>query len=366
MQSLEDMKRQDMKLPPCDDFHIHLRQGKRLAFTVPHAARQFRRALVMPNLKPPVTTTAKALEYKQEIMKHVPKEFAAFTPLMSLYLTDKTSPEEIARAKNSGQVVACKLYPAGATTNSENGVTDIKKIYPTLKAMQKYGILLLIHGEVTTSTVDIFDREAVFIQKVMIPLVKDFPELKVVMEHVTSKQAVEFVESQGINVAATITAHHLRITRSDIFKGGICPHLYCLPICKTESDRVALVKAATSGNPKFFAGTDSAPHPISHKERYRGYAGIYTAHAAVEIYAMTFAECGCLDKLENFLCGYGADFYGLERNKGNRSLLLEKPRVIPKLYDFPMDSGMEKISPFLNGETLPYSFCRAQSYQANI
>jgi len=350
-----------MKLRPCDDFHVHLRQGKTLEFTVPHVARQFRRALVMPNLKPPIVTTAQALAYKGEIMKQVPAEFAAFTPLMSLYLTDKTSPEEIVRAKNSGQVVACKLYPAGATTNSEDGVTDIKKIYPTMKAMQEHGILLLVHGEVTDPTVDIFDREAVFIQKVMVPLLSDFPGLQVVMEHVTTKEAVEFVEKQGANVAATITAHHLRITRSDIFKGGICPHLYCLPICKTESDRRALVKAATSGNPKFFAGTDSAPHPIIHKERYHGCAGIYTAHAAVELYAMTFAECGCLNLLEDFLCGYGADFYGLKRNEGCGLLYLKESRTVPETFDFPMNAGMEKISPFLQGQRLPFSFYGEQS-----
>jgi len=344
-------------LRPCDDFHIHLRQGQRLKFTVPHAATQFRRALVMPNLKPPVTTTADALKYRKDILKHVPQEFPDFTPLMTLYLTDKTSPEEIRRAKDSGHVVACKLYPAGATTNSENGVTDISKIYPTLKAMQEHGILLLVHGEVTNPKVDIFDREAAFIKTVMEPLVEDFPRLKVVMEHVTSKQAVEFVRRKGANVGATITAHHLRISRNDIFKGGICPHMYCLPICKTESDREALVEAATSGSPKFFAGTDSAPHPIIHKERYRGFAGIYTAHAAIEIYAMTFAESGSLDKLEDFLSGYGADFYGLKRNDGHGPVLLRQPCKVPKTYDFPMESGMEKISPFLCGETLPWSLC---------
>jgi len=346
-----------LKLRTCDDFHVHLRQGKTLEFTVPHVARQFRRALVMPNLKPPVVTTEQALLYKQQILKQVPAEYD-FIPLMSLYLTDKTSPEEIARARKSGEVVACKLYPAGATTNSDDGVTDIKKIYPTLEAMQEHGILLLVHGEVTDPSVDIFDREAAFIQKVMEPLVKDFPGLRIVMEHVTTKKAVDFVQNQGPNVAATITAHHLQITRSDIFKGGICPHMYCLPICKTETDRKALVKAATSGNPKFFAGTDSAPHPIIHKERYRGYAGIYTAHAAVEIYAMTFANHGCLDLLENFLSGYGADFYGLKRNEGAGSLHLKESCTIPETFDFPMDAGLEKISPFLNGQTLPFRWSR--------
>ena len=269
-----------------DDWHLHVRDGAPLSTVVPHTAAQFGRAIIMPNLKPPVITAAQALDYKQRIQAAVPAG-VSFEPLMTLYLTDNTPPEEVARAKAAG-VVAFKLYPAGATTNSDAGVTDIRKTYATLEAMQREGILLLVHGEVTDPAIDIFDREAVFIEQVMQPLRRDFPELKVVFEHITTKDAAQYVVQAGAFTAATITAHHLLYNRNAIFTGGIRPHYYCLPVLKREVHRLALVEAATGGSDRFFLGTDSAPHAAHLKEHATGCAGCYTAHAAMELYAEAF------------------------------------------------------------------------------
>ncbi len=277
----------ELTLTRPDDWHIHLRDGTALATVVPHTAAQFGRAIVMPNLKPPITTAAEALSYKARIMAAVPAGMS-FEPLMTLYLTDNMSSDEILRAKDAG-VVALKLYPAGATTNSDAGVTDIRKTYKTLEAMQKAGLLLLVHGEVTSPDIDLFDREAVFIDQQLIPLRKDFPELKIVMEHITTKEATQYVASEGSNLGATITAQHLLYNRNAIFTGGVRPHYYCLPVLKRESHRLALVEAATSGNPRFFLGTDSAPHAAHLKEHAVGCAGCYTAHAAMELYAAACA-----------------------------------------------------------------------------
>ena len=297
-----------------DDWHLHVRDGAALASVVPHTAAQFGRAIIMPNLRPPVTTTVQALSYKERIAQAVPAAMA-FEPLMTLYLTDVTPPDEIARAAEAG-IVALKLYPAGATTNSDAGVTDIRKTYKTLEAMQRAGLKLLVHGEVTDSEIDLFDREAVFIDRVMAPLRKDFPELKVVFEHITTKEAAQYVADADAHTAATITAHHLLYNRNAIFLGGIRPHYYCLPVLKREVHRQALVQAATSGSPKFFLGTDSAPHPAHLKEHPCGCAGCYTALTALELYAEAFEAAGALDKLEGFASFFGADFYGLLRNSG--------------------------------------------------
>ena len=291
-----------------DDWHVHVRDGAALATVVPHTAAQFARAIIMPNLKPPVTTAAQAEAYRQRILAAVPPQFA-FEPLMTLYLTDNLPPDEIKRAKAAG-VLAVKLYPAGATTNSDAGVTDIRNTYRTLEAMQREGILLLVHGEVTSPEVDVFDREAVFIEQQLIPLRRDFPELKVVMEHITTKEAAQYVGGADKHLAATITAHHLLYNRNAIFTGGIRPHYYCLPVLKRETHRVALVEAATSGSRKFFLGTDSAPHPAHLKEHALGCAGCYTAHAAIEMYAEAFDRAGALDKLEGF-----ASFHGKTRGQ---------------------------------------------------
>lgn len=296
-----------------DDWHLHLRDGAALKAVLPDTARQFARAIVMPNLRPPVTTVELAAAYRQRILDALPAGMQ-FEPLMTLYLTDKTSPEEIALAKASGIVHGVKLYPAGATTNSDSGVTNLGHCVDALEAMQKLGIPLLAHAEVTDSDVDVFDRERVFIERNMIPLLKKFPALKVVFEHITTKDAADFVTEAPNNVAATITAHHLLMNRNDMFKGGIQPHHYCLPILKREEHRVALVKAATSGNPKFFLGTDSAPHAKHTKEAACGCAGMYTAHTAIELYVEAFENANALDKLEGFASFHGADFYGLPRN----------------------------------------------------
>jgi len=330
-----------------DDWHIHLRDDAALATTVAHAARQFARAIVMPNLKPPVTTAELALAYKARIVAAIPQGLT-FEPLMTLYLTDKLAPEEIVRAKAAG-VVACKLYPAGATTNSDHGVTDIRKIYPTLEAMQREGLLLLVHGEVTGSEVDLFDREAAFIDQHMVPLRRDFPELKIVFEHITTREAAQYVTESDRFVGATITPQHLLFNRNAIFTGGIRPHYYCLPVLKREEHRLALVQAATSGNPKFFLGTDSAPHAAQLKEHATGCAGCYSAHAAIEMYAEAFDKVGALDKLEGFASLHGADFYNLPRNT-DRITLVRESWTPPESYPF----GQADLKPLRSGEALPW------------
>lgn len=305
-----------------DDWHLHLRDGEALKAVLPDSARQFARAIVMPNLRPPVITTELAATYKQRILDALPAGMP-FEPLMTLYLTDNTSAEEIALAKASGIVHGVKLYPAGATTNSDSGVTNLGHCVKALEAMEKLGVPLLAHAEVTDNDVDVFDRERVFIERNMIPLLKKLPALKVVFEHITTKDAADFVTEAPDNVVATITAHHLLMNRNDMFKGGIQPHHYCLPILKREEHRVALVKAATSGNPKFFLGTDSAPHAKHTKEAACGCAGMYTAHTAIELYAEAFENANALDKLEGFASFYGADFYGLPRNSDQITLVKE-------------------------------------------
>jgi dihydroorotase len=303
-----------------DDWHLHLRDGEALKAVLADSARRFARAIVMPNLKPAVTTVAAAAAYRDRIVAALPAG-SDFEPLMTLYLTDGTEPGEIRKAKASGIVSAVKYYPAGATTNSDSGVTDIGKCIAALEAMAEAGMPLLIHGEVTDPRIDIFDREKVFIERALIALVHRLPELKIVLEHITTANAVKFVLSAPDNVAATITAHHLLMNRSDIFSGGIRPHHYCLPILKREEHRLALVKAATSGNRKFFLGTDSAPHARHTKETTCGCAGIYTAHAGIELYAEAFDAAGSLDKLEGFASIHGADFYGIARNRGQIALV---------------------------------------------
>lgn len=304
-----------------DDWHLHLRDGDALKAVLPDTARQFARAIVMPNLRPPVTTTALAKAYRTRILTALPADMR-FEPLMTLYLTDNTSAAEIKAAKASGLVNGVKLYPAGATTNSDSGVTSIDKCLPALEAMQAEDMPLLVHGEVTDGHVDVFDREKVFIELVMSPLLKKLPTLKVVFEHITTKDAAEFVQAAPSNVAATITAHHLLMNRNDMFTGGIRPHHYCLPVLKRETHREALVKAAVSGSPKFFLGTDSAPHAKHTKEASCGCAGMYTAHAAIELYAEAFEAAKALDKLEAFASFYGPDFYRLPRNTD--TITLEK------------------------------------------
>ena len=330
-----------------DDWHLHLRDGAALADVVPHTAAQFGRAIIMPNLRPPVTTTAQALSYKERIAQSVPAQ-TAFEPLMTLYLTDNTPPDEIARAADAG-IVALKLYPAGATTNSDAGVTDIRKTYKVLEAMQRAGLKLLVHGEVTDADIDLFDREAVFIDRVMIPLRRDFPELKVVFEHITTREAAHYVGSADAHTAATITAHHLLYNRNAIFVGGVRPHYYCLPVLKRETHRVALVQAATSGSNKFFLGTDSAPHPAHLKEHATGCAGCYTAHAAIEMYAEAFDNAGALDKLEGFASFHGPDFYNLPRNTGTITLRRES-WTPPESFVF----GEANLKPLRAGEALPW------------
>ncbi len=328
-----------------DDWHVHLRDAEALYTVVPHTAAQFGRAIVMPNLKPPVTTAAQALAYKSRILAAVPAG-VDFEPLMTLYLTDNLAPDEIARAKAAG-VVAAKLYPAGATTNSDAGVTDLRKVYPVLEAMQREGMLLLVHGEVTSPDIDLFDREAVFIEQQLIPLRRDFPGLKIVMEHITTQEAAQYVAHGDALLAATITAHHLLYNRNAIFTGGIRPHYYCLPVLKRETHRRALVQAATSGSPKFFLGTDSAPHAAHLKEHATGCAGCYTAHAAMELYAEAFDQAGALDKLEGFASFHGADFYGLPRNRG--TLTLERETWVPP-ESFAL--GEAALKPLRAGEAL--------------
>jgi len=338
---------QQITLTRPDDWHLHVRDGAPLNTVVPHTAAQFGRAIIMPNLKPPVTTAEQALAYKARIQAAVPAG-VSFEPLMTLYLTDNLPPDEIKRAKDAG-VVAVKLYPAGATTNSDAGVTDLRKTYQTLEAMQREGLLLLVHGEVTSPDIDLFDREAVFIEQQLQPLRRDFPELKIVMEHITTKEAAQYVAEADRFLGATITAHHLLYNRNAIFTGGIRPHYYCLPVLKRETHRQALVAAATSGSPKFFLGTDSAPHPTHLKEHATGCAGCYTAHAAVEMYAEAFEAAGALDKLEGFASFYGSDFYGLPRNSG--TITLRKESWMPPEH-FPF--GEAELKPLRSGEALPW------------
>jgi dihydroorotase len=329
-----------------DDWHLHLRDGAPMHSVLPDTARQFARAIVMPNLRPPVTTTEQALAYRARILAALPAG-AVFEPLMTLYLTDNTSAEEIQRAKASGAVHAVKLYPAGATTNSDAGVTDLRKTYRALEAMQACGMPLLVHGEVTDPAVDVFDREAVFIEKVLQPLLRDLPELRVVFEHITTQQAAEFVAAAPENIAATITAHHLLYNRNAMLVGGIRPHYFCLPVLKRETHRLALVKAATGGSPKFFLGTDSAPHAQPTKETACGCAGIYTAHAAIEFYAEAFEQAGALDKLEGFASFHGPDFYRLPRNSA-RITLRKESWTVPHTVEF----GTSQLVPLRAGEAL--------------
>jgi len=337
-----------------DDWHVHLRDGAMLKDAVAHTARQFARAIVMPNLSPPVTTTALAVAYRGRIAAAVPRG-VDFTPLMTLYLTDGTDPDDVAAGFASGAVTACKLYPAHATTNSAFGVTDIAAIYPVLERMQAIGMPLLVHGEVTDAATDIFDREAVFIERVLIPTLRDFPALKLVFEHITTREAVEFVAAAPETVAATITCHHLMINRNAIFAGGIRPHAYCLPIAKREVHRLALRKAATSGSAKFFLGTDTAPHLVQSKESGCGCAGIFNAPNALESYATVFDEEGALDRLEGFASEHGPRFYGLPLNEG-RVALERAPTVMPARL--PMGDG--EIVPWLAGETMGWRFLGAE------
>lgn len=331
-----------------DDWHLHLRDGEGLKAVLPDTAKQFARAIVMPNLRPPVTTAEAALAYYQRIKQALPAGMV-FEPLMTLYLTDNTPASEIAAARQSGVVHAVKLYPAGATTNSDSGVTSLQKCAAALAEMEKQGMPLLIHGEVTDGDVDVFDREKVFIERHLQPLLKDFPGLKVVFEHITTQDAAEFVAAGPANLAATITAHHLLMNRNAMFTGGIRPHHYCLPVLKRETHRAALVKAATSGSPKFFLGTDSAPHPKSAKEASCGCAGMYTAHAAIELYAEAFEEAGALDKLEGFASFYGPDFYHLPRNT-TQVTLHKQSWLVPESIPFADDV----LVPLRAGQTVAW------------
>jgi len=336
---------QEITITRPDDWHVHVRDGAALRTVVPHTAAQFGRAIIMPNLRPPVTTAAQALAYRGRILAALPAE-ANFQPLMTLYLTDNLPPDEIARASEAG-VVALKLYPAGATTNSDAGVTELRKTYPTLEAMQRAGLPLLVHGEVTSPDIDLFDREAVFIDTQLIPLRRDFPELKIVFEHITTREAAQYVHGADRFTGATITPHHLLYNRNAIFTGGIRPHYYCLPVLKREVHRLALVAAATSGSPRFFLGTDSAPHAAHLKEHATGCAGCYTAHAAMELYTQAFDSAGALDRLEGFASFHGPAFYGLPRNQGSITLRRES-WVTPESYEF----GEARLKPLAGGEPL--------------
>jgi dihydroorotase len=337
-----------------DDWHLHLRDGAAMAAVLPHTARQFARAIVMPNLKPPVTTTAQAEAYRARILAALPAGLV-FEPLMTLYLTDNTPADEIRRAKASGIVHGVKLYPAGATTNSDSGVTDVRKPRAALEAMQAVGLPLQVHGEVTHSHIDVFDREKVFIDEMLHPLRKDFPKLKVVFEHITTREAAQYVRDASGPIAATITAHHLLYNRNAIFmsaegRAGVRPHFYCLPVLKREAHRLSLVEAATSGNPRFFLGTDSAPHPKGEKEAGCGCAGCYTALNALELYAEAFEDAARLDRLEAFASHFGADFYGLPRNRGTVTLT-RRALAVPSELPF----GDVTVVPLRAGESLRWS-----------
>ncbi|CAL4961426.1 unnamed protein product [Urochloa decumbens] len=331
-----------------DDWHLHVREGEVLEAVLPHSARHFGRAIIMPNLKPPVTTTARAVEYREEIMRALPPG-SSFVPLMTLYLTDNTSPEEIKLARKSGVVFAVKLYPAGATTNSQDGVTDVEKCLPVLEEMVRQEMPLLVHGEVTDPHVDTFDREKVFIDRILAPLVQKLPQLKIVMEHITTMDAVNFIESCEGHVAATVTPQHLLLNRNALFQGGLQPHSYCLPILKRETHRQAILSAVTSGSRRYFLGTDSAPHDKRNKERSCGCAGIYSAPVALSLYAKVFEEAGALDKLEAFTSFNGPDFYGLPRNT-SKIILRKSAWKVPTTYIY--SSG--EIVPMFTGSTLEW------------
>jgi len=331
-----------------DDWHLHVRDGQAMSDVVAHTARCFARAIIMPNLKPPVRTVADALAYRERITATLSTS-SDFQPLMTLYLTDNTTAEEIKKAKDSEHVFAVKYYPSGATTNSDSGVTDLRNVWSALEAMQEYDIPLLVHGEVAVSSVDVFDRETCFIKHIFDPIVQNFPNLRIVLEHITTKEAVEYVSAGSDKLAATITAHHLLMNRNAMFQGGIRPHHYCLPVLKRETHRQALVEAATSGNPKFFLGTDSAPHPRHAKETTCGCAGMYTAPAAIELYAEVFEQVGALDKLEGFASFHGADFYDLPRNTS--TITLEKKTwTMPDTFKF----GDDVVVPLRAGEAVQW------------
>jgi dihydroorotase len=335
-----------------DDWHLHLRDGAAMQSILAHSARQFARAIVMPNLRPPVTTVAQAAAYRDRILAALPTG-STFQPLMTLYLTDKTTPDEIARAKASGFVHAVKYYPAGATTNSDSGVTAIDRAFAAIEAMARHDLPLLMHGEVTTPSVDVFDRERVFVETVLADLVRRFPSARLVLEHITTREAAEFVAAAPANLAATITPQHLLFNRNAIFLGGIRPHYYCLPILKREEHRRALIGAATSGSAKFFLGTDSAPHSRSAKESPCGHAGIFSAHAAIELYAEAFAQAGALDRLEGFASFHGADFYKLPRNT-ERITLEERAWQVPGDYAL----GADRVVPLAGGESIGWTLAR--------
>jgi dihydroorotase len=338
-----------------DDWHLHLRDDAAMRAVLPHTASRFARAIVMPNLRPPITTTALAVSYRQRILSGLPAGMV-FDPLMTLYLTDNTRVEEIKLARESGVVYALKYYPAGPTTNSDSGVTAIEKCYPVLAAMERYDLPLLVHGEVTGSDVDVFDREAMFIDQILRPLVARFPNLKIVMEHITTQEAVEFVMQAPVTIAATLTPQHLMLNRNAIFNGGVRPHNYCLPILKRESHRRALVAAAISGMPKFFLGTDSAPHAQHTKENDCGCAGMYTAHAGIELYAELFAAEGALSKLEGFASFFGADFYGLPRNT-QKITLKRQAWTVPDVYPF----GEHTLVPMRARENIQWQLIASQT-----
>lgn len=329
-----------------DDWHVHLRDGREMRTVVAHTARRFARAIIMPNLKPPITTTKMAASYRSRILAALPKQ-SRFEPLMTLYLTGKTDSREIVKAKQSGIIHGVKYYPAGATYHSDYGVTDLKKCFSALEEMQKQDMPLLVHGEVTDPEVDVFDREKIFIERILFPLTQRLPRLRIVFEHITTREAVEYVISTPDNIAATITAHHLLLNRNAMFFGGLHPHHYCLPVLKREVDRQFLIKAATSGNPKFFLGSDSAPHTKDAKEAGCGCAGIYTAHAAIELYAEIFEIAGALDKLEAFASLHGAEFYRLPRNTGTITLTRQNWKV-PRTFPF----GDEILVPLRAGGSI--------------
>ena len=340
---------QRIEITQPDDWHLHLRDGQALAAVLPHTAERFGRAVVMPNLKPPVTTTADAAAYRDRIRAALPSG-SGFEPLMTLYLTDRTPPEEIRRARDSGFVHAVKLYPAGATTNSDSGVTSLERCRPALEALQDVGMPLLVHGEVTDADVDVFDRERVFLERTLQPLVEAMPRLRVVLEHITTAESARFVQNARPGVAATITAHHLLLNRNALFQGGVRPHHYCLPVLKRESHREALVAVATSGDPRFFLGTDSAPHARHTKENDCGCAGVYSAHAGIELYAEAFDQAGALHRLEGFASHHGADFYGLPRNR-RRIVLERRPCPVPVEYAY----GEHRLVPLRAGGEVAWS-----------
>lgn len=343
-----------------DDWHLHLRDGAMLRRVLPHTAAEFSRALVMPNLNPPVTTVEQALDYRARILLALPTG-SGFNPLMTLYLTDNTPTVEIERAARSKHLLGAKLYPAGATTNSDSGVTDVTRIDDVLAAMAETGLVLEVHGEVTDPEVDVFDREAMFIERVLTPVTRRHPRLRIVLEHITTRAGIEFVNDNGEGIAGTLTAHHLLLNRNALFRGGLRPHHYCLPVLKRERHRQALLEAVASGNPKFFLGTDSAPHGRTSKESSCGCAGIYTAHAALALYAMAFEEVDALSRLEAFAGFHGANFYGLPRNRG-RITLQRTPWRAPERYT--IDTGMntgDELTPLFAGETLPWSVKRTEA-----